>query len=112
MINDQSAPTAIAVSKKDASCSADNGQVILGNVTSGKAPYQYNFNNAGYNANLSYSGLKFGSYTLAVKDSNGCVFNAPSIAIANKTAPTAVAVTSKDEVWLQDDAELGSAAWT
>ena len=112
VINDQTAPTSISVSKKDASCSANNGQVILGTVTSGKAPFQYNFNNGGFNATVNYSGLSSGTYKLVVKDSNSCVLNAPDIILASKTAPTAVAVTSKDEVCSGNNGEITIGAVT
>ena len=36
--------TAIQVTPTNAGCGASNGSVVLGNVTGGVAPYQYNFN--------------------------------------------------------------------
>ena len=98
VLNDQPGPSGVSLVSKDASCSADNGSVSIGAVTSGKAPYQYNFNNAGFNATLSYSGLKAALYKLVVKDANGCLYNSPDILINSNTAPTAVAVTSNDEI--------------
>ena len=88
-----SGPTAIITTPTNPSCGASDGQVLLGNVTGGVGPYQYNFNNLGYTASTSYTGLGAGTYTLVVKDANGCTYNAANIILSNGTGPTAIVVT-------------------
>src|SRR4030095_4106987 len=88
--------TAIAVTPTDASCGNANGSVNLGAVTGGVAPYTYSFDGSAYTATLVYNNLAAGTYTIAVKDANGCVFNAPDAVISNTGGATAVAVTTTD----------------
>jgi gliding motility-associated-like protein len=86
-------PTAIASTPTDPSCGATDGQVVLGSVTGGVAPYTYNFNNLGYTASTSYTGLGAGTYTLVVRDAGGCTYTASNIVLSNGTGPTGVVVT-------------------
>ena len=86
-------PTAIASTPTNPSCGATDGQVVLGSVTGGVAPYTYNFNNLGYTASTSYTGLGAGTYTLVVRDAGGCTYTASNIVLSNGTGPTAVVVT-------------------
>ncbi len=80
----------------DATCGNTNGSVVLGAVTGGVAPYQYNFNGAGLSTNLTYNNLAAGRYTLVVQDANGCTFNAPDVVINSTGGATAIAVTPTD----------------
>ena len=68
-------PTAIAYTVTDETCGTLNGSVTLGAVTGGTPGYTYNFNNLGYSAVTTYTGLAAGSYMLLVKDANGCVLH-------------------------------------
>lgn len=86
-------PTAIITTPSNPSCGASDGQVLLGAVTGGVAPYQYNFNNLGYTASTSYTGLGAGTYSLVVRDANGCTYNATNIILSNGTGPTAIVIT-------------------
>ena len=54
-----------------------NGSVTIGAVTGGTAPYTYSFNGGAYGAATSFTNLAAGTYTISVKDANGCIFNAP-----------------------------------
>ena len=98
--------TAIQVTPTNAGCGASNGSVILGTVTGGVAPYQYNFNGAGFSATTTYNNLAAGSYTLVVQDANGCTYSAPDIAISNTGGATAVAVTPTDATCGQSDGTI------
>ncbi len=91
------APTAISVTPANPSCGGNNGQVQLGAVTGGTAPYQYNFNGGGLASTTLYSNLAAGTYTLLVQDNNGCTFNANSIALSNSSGPTAISINTTDE---------------
>ena len=89
-------PTAVAVTETDPGCSLANGSVAIGNVTGGTAPYQYNFNAQGFSGAQNYSNLAAGSYSLIIRDANGCEFTAPTITLISPNGPTAVAVTETD----------------
>ena len=76
--------TAIAVTPVDATCGLNNGSITLGLVTGGVGPYTYDFNNSGtFTAITIYNNLAAGSYDIAVKDANGCIYNAPTTRISN-----------------------------
>lgn len=103
IISNTGGPTAVAVIPTDASCGQTNGTVVLGGVTGGSAPYQYNFNNLGFSSTQNYNSLAGGSYTLIVKDASGCTYTAPNIIINNGTAPTAVSITPTNPTCGQTD---------
>ncbi|BDS12897.1 T9SS type B sorting domain-containing protein [Aureispira anguillae] len=46
-------------------------QVLTANGSNG-APYQYNWNNTGFNSNASYTNLSNGVYSLVLQDAQGC----------------------------------------
>ena len=95
-ITNTSAPTAIAVTTVDAACGVSNGSVTFGTVTGGAPAYDYNFNNFGFSTTTTYSGLAAGSYTLIVRDSNGCTYST-LVAISNSGGPTAIGTTIVNE---------------
>ena len=93
IINNSPAPTAIAVTKVNATCGNANGSVTLGAVTGGTVPYTYSFNGSPFTGTLLYSGLAAGTYTIIVKDANGCTFTT-TVTITNTPGPTALATSS------------------
>jgi gliding motility-associated-like protein len=88
------APTAIVVNNNDPTCGQSNGSINLGSVTGGTGPYTYSLNGAAYSSSLSYTNLASGTYTLSVKDNNGCFYNAPDIILNNGSGPTAIVSTT------------------
>lgn len=95
-ISDESGPTAIAITSQPANCSAQNGQLILGNVTGGTAPYQFNFNNLGYGTATTFTNLGANTYSLLVKDVNGCVFSTQAVVSTNGQGPTSLSTVVDD----------------
>ncbi|MES2545594.1 MAG: T9SS type A sorting domain-containing protein [Bacteroidota bacterium] len=95
-IIDTPGPTDIVVISSDSHCGASDGSITLGAVTGGTVPYSYDFNNSGFNVTTVYTGLAAGSYTLEVKDMNGCIYHT-TVNISNIPGPTAIATTSVDE---------------
>ncbi len=93
-LTSSNAPTAIIVNPTNPSCGASNGQVVLGSVTGGVAPYQYNFNGLGLSNTTTYQNLSANSYTLVVQDNNGCSYTAPNVILSSSNAPTAIIVNS------------------
>jgi gliding motility-associated-like protein len=71
-LNNSNGPSAVSVTTIDPNCGQSNGSVLIGNVTGGTAPYEYNFNNIGFSSLTDYLNLSEGNYSIAVKDVNGC----------------------------------------
>ena len=86
-------PTAVATTLTNTTCGGNNGSVVLGAVTGGTSAYTYSFNASPFTATTSYTALASGTYSIVVKDANGCTFTT-SVVLTNSSAPTAVAVTS------------------
>jgi hypothetical protein len=86
-------PTALAVASTPTACGGLTGTVTIGAVTGGVAAYTYNFNSLGFSPTTSFTGLASGSYTVIVKDANGCTFTT-SVIVGNLTAPTALVLSS------------------
>ena len=84
--------TNLSKSISNATCGKNNGVVNLGSVTGGVAPFQYNFNNAGFSSNKIYSNLSAGNYPIVVKDSNGCNYNTNAIVTTIGT-PSSTTIT-------------------
>ncbi len=81
-------PTAVQVNVTPEYCGKDNGTISVVNVTGGIIPFEFDLNNLGYSTSKIYSALSSGSYSLAVRDKNGCIFNAPAVSINEVAGPT------------------------
>ena len=92
-ITNTGGPTAIATTLTNATCSTSNGSVALGAVTGGLPAYTYSFNGSPFTSTISYTGLASGSYTIIVKDANGCTFSTVA-SITNIPGPTAQATST------------------
>jgi gliding motility-associated-like protein len=68
-------PTALATTITNPKCGLNNGSVNIGATTGGTGPFTYSFNGSGYTATTTYSGMAAGTYTVIVKDKNGCIFS-------------------------------------
>jgi large repetitive protein len=91
-VTDVAGPTAVAASSTPASCADNDGSITAGSVTGGVAPYTYSINGTSFQAGTTFTGLASGSYTLTVRDANGCtVTRAVTI---NKNIPTTFASTT------------------
>jgi hypothetical protein len=71
----------LTVSTITSSCSGTNG-VITATSTGGVAPLQYSINGVTYQASNIFSGLAAGTYTVYVKDANGCIVTKQAIITA------------------------------
>ena len=105
-------PTAIQATPTNAACGANNGSVTLGIVTGGTGPYLYFFNGGGFSSTITYNNLAAGSYSLAVQDANGCIFNAPNVLISNIGGPTSVAIAPTDATCGHSDGSITVGAVT
>jgi hypothetical protein len=61
-----------AIQTTNASCDQSNGSFTC-NASGGAAPLQYKLNNGSFTTSGTFSGLSAGSYSLTVKDANGCL---------------------------------------
>ena len=84
-------PTAMAVTTNNSTCSIANGTINIGAVTGGTFPYTYSFNGSAFTSTMTYTGLAAGTYTITVKDGNGCLFTT-SATIVNSSGPTALMI--------------------
>ena len=91
----------IEVSSISSSCSTNNG-IITATATGGVAPLQYSINGVTYQASNIFSGLSTGTFTVYVKDANGC--------IVTKQVTVASASGLSLAVLVQQNATCGSAS--
>lgn len=56
----------------DTECLTNNGSIDV-TASGGDAPYTYQFGSNAPDANHTYTGLKFGYYTIIVRDNSGCI---------------------------------------
>ncbi len=69
-----------------ATCNNSNGAIIA-NGGSGVTPYQYSINGTTFQSINQFTGLAAGSYTITIKDVNGCT-NTSGISVGNLQAPS------------------------
>jgi hypothetical protein len=74
----------------NADCGNNNG-TITASVTGGTAPYQYSINGISFQSGNFFTGLIGGTYTLTVKDANGCI-NASTVIITSSPSPFITAI--------------------
>ncbi|NAY91684.1 T9SS type B sorting domain-containing protein [Muricauda sp. JGD-17] len=92
-----------AVLVQDYTC-LQNGIVEAQNITGGTAPYEYSIDGVNFGVSPTFSNLTDGTYTITVRDDNGCTFptntitldplNPPSDLTFVATAPNCPALTS------------------
>ena len=112
VLSNGNGPTAIVVSTTDPSCGASDGVIVLGAVTGGVGPYQYNLDGNGLSANQNYNNLGAGTYTLVVEDVNGCSFSAPDIVLNNGNGPSAIIVNTTNPACGQSNGTITLGAVT
>jgi gliding motility-associated-like protein len=88
-IGNTGGPTTASISAAPDTCSRNVGALNVVSVTGGTTPYMYSINGTTYQASTSFTGLAPGTYTVFVKDNNGC-----TISLSNNTiGSTGVATT-------------------
>nr|WP_297784280.1 T9SS type B sorting domain-containing protein [uncultured Allomuricauda sp.] len=76
-----------AVLTQDYTCLQD-AIIEAQNVTGGTAPYEYSIDGVTFGASPTFNNLTDGTYTVTVRDANGCIFVTNSITIDPLDPPT------------------------
>ncbi|HTA81624.1 MAG TPA: PKD domain-containing protein [Bacteroidia bacterium] len=90
-------PTAIVITTSTAptTCTGSTGTASVTNVTGGTSPYTYSWNNG--QTTTSITGLPIGSYTVTVKDANGCTKTA-TVTVTSVTLTLTPTTTEVNEL--------------
>ncbi|AMM50354.1 hypothetical protein TH61_03010 [Rufibacter sp. DG15C] len=80
-------PSALALTSQSSTCGNANGAISVTGVTGGTAPYTYSLNSSAYQGSANFAGLAAGTYTVSVKDANGCLF-AKAVTVGNVAGPS------------------------
>ncbi len=87
-IGNNGGPSAAVVTSTDATCGNNDGTITIASVTGGVAPYTYQLNGTGgFFTQATFTGKAAGTYTIAVKDANGCIFNPADVQIKTVGGP-------------------------
>lgn len=84
-----SSPTALAVTSTSSNCAGSTGTITIGATTNGTAPFTYSVNGSGFTSTTSYTGFAPGTYSITVKDANGCTFTR-TVTVGSSGGPTAI----------------------
>ena len=75
-------------------CVITTGTIQATAVSGGTAPYQYSINGISFVTNPIFTGLSAGTYTITIKDANGCIITTNSITLTVPLSPTDITLTS------------------
>lgn len=100
--NGPSSFTAITVS---AHCQQAIGSIEISAVNGGQAPYQYRLNNGNFGNSNLFSNLSPGTYSVSVKDVNGCL-HTQTVTVENISGPTSYQSTITPEACEQDNGSI------
>lgn len=75
VINSSTGPSSAAITTVASNCIASTGEINIGTITGGLAPYQYSVNGGPLSSTTNYTGLAPGNYAVVIEDANGCVLN-------------------------------------
>jgi hypothetical protein len=78
------------------SCTTNNGSIVV-EASLGKSPYQFKLNSGSFGSSATFSGLSAGSYTVTVKDANGCEAKLLNIVLTAPSGPVAGASVVLDQ---------------
>lgn len=108
--------TATAAPVNSATCSGGPDGTIEVTAVGGTAPYQYSSNSTDFQSS-NVLNVKAGTYTVTVKDANGCTFNAPPVTVVQTdnltlTVTNPSAICEGTGVELQATSNADSYSWT
>ncbi|MFB6306584.1 MAG: T9SS type A sorting domain-containing protein, partial [Flavobacteriales bacterium] len=89
-------PSDISFNVTDATCGNDDGVVDITGVTGVATPYEYSFDGSAFSSNTSYDSLAVGTYTVVVKDDNGCKYT-ETVTVSDNGSVSIDSVITTDE---------------
>jgi len=92
-ITEPSPITGTATLTSPYTCSA-NGTITVSGVSGGTPPYEYSIDGITFQLGNSFTGLTDGTYTLTIRDANGCTFIPASVVINPLNPPTDMTFSS------------------
>lgn len=98
-------PNSIVATLVNENCGQGNGSIVLGTVSGGTAPYQFNFNNLGLSTTIAFTNLSAGNYTLTIQDNNGCSHDTIFV-LTTISGPTAAQITTIGEACSQGNGSV------
>ncbi|MCZ8196549.1 MAG: T9SS type B sorting domain-containing protein [Flavobacterium sp.] len=75
-------------------CIITTGTIQATAISGGTAPYQYSINGITFVTNPIFTGLSAGTYTITIKDANGCIITTNPITLTVPLSPTDITLTS------------------
>ncbi len=84
--------TDVVLTPSNIICGAGTGSITIGAVTGGTSGFTYAVNGGAFSASPPVTGLASGTYSITVKDANGCTFT-KTVAITVTSGPTGIAGT-------------------
>ena len=100
VVANTSSPQTLTAAITNAACGVSNG-TITATASGGTAPLQYSIDGTTYQTGITFSIVAAGSYTLYVKDVNGCI-KTLAVSVANLTGPLVTATASPASCGLND----------
>jgi hypothetical protein len=82
--------SAIVSGTNPTACGVDNGTITVNNATGGTQPYSYSLDGVVYQSSNTFSGQQAGSYTVYIRDANGCQMTSTQ----TLTAPGGITATT------------------
>ena len=92
----QPAPIGIAVSGNTIACYGGTSTVTI-TATGGSGIYQYSLNGFTYQSNNTFTNLSVRTYTVWVKDANGCI-STKTFTVTQPASPVSISLLSKNNV--------------
>ena len=101
-------PHTLTATVVNAACGLNNGSITAAAI-GGTAPLQYSINGITYQASTLFNSIAGNSYTLYVKDVNGCIKTLP-VTVLNLSGPTVSATSTPASCSLNDGTITANAA--
>ena len=98
-------PSDATVSIKPSTCSTNNGEFTVTGVTGGTSPYSYSINGTIFQSTSNFNKLLAGTYTLSVKDANGCTYT-KAVVVNNLAGPTTLTASTKPSSCTVNDGSI------
>ncbi|SFH24353.1 T9SS type B sorting domain-containing protein [Pontibacter chinhatensis] len=86
-VTDVAGPSDLTATATASTCGNPNGQLSVSGVTGGTSPYTYSIDGANFQNSGTFTVLAEGTYTVYVKDANGCTYS-EKVAVSNIAGPS------------------------